>query len=368
MSATIDRVTAIYLVSDLFGIDGIPHYHYGTYEPITEFAVVRGFDGRFGIAQWTASGWDRPCHVTATFAAEPTAAEVRELLRREYRGYIGDAVRGREPKWEPITPAEPVALRFKARIRLTPAELLADPVFARGARKAAEAGKQFTAELLEWEKKDVVRAAVAVLAVEVETERAEAARVLAETQAAARAKAEAEAPVREAVSEGYEECGYRECAQGHSYEVVVGDPKKLVGCHCEIRTGDRYSSRVTFRRRYSHHTIWVRKDYLTRVFALGGARCGGMLVLDAECVGATSDGTPVFELRCAKQAAGTGIEERRLLAIVAPQGPFAQMRWAEINKPKYTKMPAAIVPDYVQDKTGCDDAAVVDLRAACGTC
>lgn len=352
-------VTAIYQISDLFpGFDGVKgYYHY--YH--TAFAVEDCSPRGWKVRAWgEVNNWCVDCAVHTIFDHEPTAAEVRTALYAAYKHELTH----REPEWQPITPAEPVAMRFKTRIRLTPAELLADPVFVRLARKAAEAGKQFTSELLEWERKDTVREAVAVLAAQVEADRAHAAQVVAAERARLDAIRAEQAPVRTAVSEGYEACGYRECTQGHSYEVVIG-PK--TGCAAEIRTGSRYSSRVTFRRRFSHHTLFVRPEYLTRVFQIGGARCGGMLVLDAKCAGACDDGTPVFELKCVKQSAGTNIESTTVTAVAEPVGSLGAIRWIATKKLPYTKMPAAIVPDYVQDKTGCDDDAVADLRAACAT-
>lgn len=339
MSATIDRVTAIYRVSDLFGIDGIPHYYCGTYEPITEFAVLRAFDGRFGVSQWTASGWDRPCRVTATFAAEPTAAEVRELLRAEYRGSIADAARAREPGRRPVTPAEPVALRFKARLRLTPAELLADPAFRAIARKAAEKGKQFAAELLEWERKDIVREAVARVRAEVDRERAAAKRASDAAARVAAEKADRERPTREAVHAAYVKCGYRQCTQGHDTRVVIGDRGPLgerVGCAAHKTRGEQYSSRCTYRKQASEHRLYVRADWLDAV----GAKCATLdvsaserrLVLHACPYGLSERGEVVYLLTTAKQSRGTEIVSDAHCAVWRGDGwhvvPGRQIEWA----------------------------------------
>jgi hypothetical protein len=263
---------------------------------------------------------------------------------------------------------------FRKAIRLTAAELLADKEFRALARKAAEKGKRFTADLLEWEKKDVVTEAVAVVRAEVEAERAEAARVAAEAEAARQVKVANESPVRDAVDAAYESCEYRTCTQVHRTRIVVGsslygrpvqvpgsfaDGREWTGALSDTEKGERYSSRCTYRRVESVHSLYVRADWLTRVQSVGTGCVGEMLVLDAEACGFFPDLTPAYELRVVRQTAGTGLTVDTVTAT-ATGG-----RWVLCSKKiekGLTRMPAPILADYLEDR-GAATADVMPLRA-----
>ena len=256
----------------------------------------------------------------------------------------------------PLKSAAVSAEVFRRAIRLTPAELLRDASFRALARTAAEAGKTYSSDLLEWEKKDVVVAAVAIVAAEVAAERAEAARLAEIARAQAAAKLAAEAPVRDAVTAAYTRCGYRTCTQGHGTRVEIGTTASAAAGTVQ---GDRYSSRCTYRRTLSRHTITVRADYLDRVVAVGGGTYDGCLVLDAEVVGVTGYATPVHEIRIVRQGAGTGLRtERERVTVRAGRWVALPVRVASAAIP----MPGPILADYLEDR-GVPTAEVIALRA-----
>ncbi len=104
----------------------------------------------------------------------------------------------------PLKSAQVSAEFFRKTIRLTAEELNNDPAFYSLAQIAAQQDKAFTAELLEWEKKDVVIAAVAICRAEwvaaetvrvkkesAERKAAEKTRVAAEKKAAKKKEANA---------------------------------------------------------------------------------------------------------------------------------------------------------------------------------
>lgn len=293
----------------------------------------------------------------------PVAVICDELVYGGYndRTHITRTTRYAHP---PLKSAAASAEVFLKSIRLSPADLLADAAFIALARKAALKDKAFTTDLLAWEKKDVVSAAVAVVRAQVDAERREAARVAAIAEAARLAKLAEEAPVRNTVVSEYRECGYRTCTQGHSVSVAIGEK---VGVSADTHNGDLYSSRCTYRKLKSTHTIYVRPDWLARVRNTGGAIFGDRshpwsLVLDAEAVGCLTDLTPVYEIRVVKQTAGTGLAVETLTATVNESG-----EWVELPKrvaAKAVRLPAAIIADYLEDR-GVPTEDVMPLRAGC---
>lgn len=255
----------------------------------------------------------------------------------------------------PLKSAKASAEVFRRALPLTAADLLADPEFRAAARRAAKAGKGFTAECLRWEKKPVVIEAVAVVRAEVDAERAEVLRVRAAEQAEADAKWAREAPVRNRVERVYEECGYRTCTQGHLTTVVIGT---RVGAESTTRAGTRYSSRCTFRKVESLHTLYVRTDYLDRV-GFGGETADGCLVLDAELCGlAPRTTTPVYRLTVVRQDRGTGLRTELVERVRAADGTWAPLP----RRAAVVEMPAPILADYLQERDVIDEAQAVAMR------
>ena len=245
---------------------------------------------------------------------EPMAAEVEYAYRRR----CGHSEASRTP----FLSANLLGQAIKRRQRLTADQLLADPEFVRLARQAAEKGKTFSADLLEWESKPVVQAAVAVIRAQVEMMRADEAARRAKIAADGAAIRQQDQPTREAVGEAYEACGYRVCRQGHDTVVVIdgrdgSDGQTVVaipapGVRCDTFEGDSYSSRCTYRQMDSRHTLRVRGNWLSVVESRGLATHEGKLVLDAEVTGHLADGTPVLTLLRVRQGRGTGLETERV--------------------------------------------------------
>ena len=257
--------------------------------------------------------------------------------------------------YPPLKSAEASAEVFRRALPLTAADLLADPAFRAAARRAAEAGKGFSAECLRWERKPVVVEAVAVVRAEVEAERAEAARVAAAARAEADAKWAREAPVRDAVTAAYEDCGYRTCRQGHSVRVEIGGH---VGVSAATSAGDRYSSRCTYRKVESSHVLRVRPDYLDRL-AGGDATADGCLVLDAELRGLCPEtAAPVYRLTVVRQDRGTGLRTERVERTLSADGTWAPLP----RRAAVVEMPAPILADYLQERGVIDEAQAVAMR------
>lgn len=242
---------------------------------------------------------------SSTYAFEPTLPTLRAWVAWQQRPRPAFAVSSGR--------AERSAAVFFARVRLTADDLLADPEFRRLAREAAERGKSFSRDLLAWEKKDRVAEAVARVRAVVDAERAAAAEVAARQAAERAAREAAERPTREAVLAAYAECGYRVCTQGHATFVEIGE---RVGVSADVFKGDAYSSRCTFRRQDSRHTLRVRTGWLEAVAARGLETFGGRLVLDAEAVGYdAATGDEVLSLRVAAQGRGTGLETETVRVV-----------------------------------------------------
>lgn len=361
MLQSIESVVAIYPVSDL-----APGYtlrtSYGS--PVAYLSVRRVEAGK-----WTGNRYaERTGYVVDSHgpsmeqygewsygvrADEPAVADLRRQV----------VVRADSPArvvFAPLTPAAEVAARFFRRMPMTAADLLADPAFRAEARRVAEKGKTFSSELLEWERKPVVVEAVAVVAAEVAAERAEQARKDAAAEAVRLAKLEAERPTRVSVTNAYESCDYRACVQGHTMTVVIGD---RVGVSADTHKGDRYSSRCTFRRTTSHHTLYVRADYLTRVRdALGTTTHDGGVILDAEPVGCLPDLRIVYRLRVVRQAAGTGLKVEDV-EVIRGTGPAEGRLVEPTRKVTVTRMPAPILADYLQDRDVPEDVTAA-IRTA----
>jgi hypothetical protein len=283
---------------------------------------------------------------------EPTYVYVREVIRS--RCWYTAADRPPEHVYTVATPAEPVAQRFRKRLKLTAADLLADPDFCRCAREAAERNRTYTTELLEWEAKAVVAEAVAVFRAEVDAERAVAAANQAAVEAERAAKLERERPTREAVEEAYDRCGFRVARQGHSTAVVIGEQ---VGAAADKVRGDRYSSRCTFAKMTSAHTLRVRPDYLARVAAVGPTVHAGCLVLDAEPVGADAYNYVLYRLTLAVQGPGTGLKTTEVETF-ARGGLWV----GRTKRDRVTLLPAFALADYLQEQDA--DAEIVDAVRA----
>lgn len=296
-------MSTIYLVSDLFG-DSV-ELRVGCYRDHTADAV-EVIPPAFSGDEWcVVADYDV---ISNHLKAEPSVAELRSMLASRLR-------RLPEVEATPTISAKALAERIKRRIRLTPDALLADPEFARLARSAAEQGKTFSADLLAWEAKPVVQAAVAVVRQQVDAERAAEAARRAAIRADGDARRAADAPTRDAVLAAYAECGYRTCTQGHGTVVEIdghdGRDGLTVtqatppGVRCDT---SKYSSRCTLRRTESRHTLRVKGDWLTAVAARGLETHEGKLVLDAAVTGHLSDGTPVLTILRVRQSRGTALE------------------------------------------------------------
>ena len=254
------------------------------------------------------------------WASEPTALEVarvaREALARHDRGR---ASRGECDTLTPGRDAEESASVFFRAHRLSVADLLRDPDFLRLAREAAKAGKKFTAELLQWERKPVVMEAVAIVAAEVAEER----RVEAERQAAVLAahlaQVAREKPTRDAVLAAYRQCGYRTCTQGHEVHVRIGTDT-AAGATGKVSKGEQYSSSCTYRKQESTHILSVRADWLERVASRDLTIWDGRLVLDATLLGHTSRGEALYSLLLARQGRGTSLETERVRVALTADG------------------------------------------------
>jgi len=219
-----------------------------------------------------------------------------------------------EPEPAPIYPADEAAKRFKDRVRLTPEELRADPAFAALAWDAAHNDQQYTRELLQWESKPVVMEAMRWFQERVAQERAAEARRTKRREDRVR-------PLTDALSDAYEAAGYRTAKQGHDLNIEI-DPNQPPAATAAMQRGRPYSSRVTFPKMTSVHTLRVRPDWLSRVHSLGLSSFGGNLVIHAEPAGYTPKGDDVHDIRVVKQGAGTNLktETVRVARRITPDG------------------------------------------------
>lgn len=235
-----------------------------------------------------------------------TARRAVEALRKE-RPWVAPS----------FLDARALAAAVQARRPLSLDELLADPAFRAAALDCARADKKFTRDLLEWATRPLVSRAVATFAPQVQAEREQFAReeiARLEREEAARIAREEqlarEAPTREAVLAAYHHCAFRTCTQGHQVEVRIGFAPSV---RCDTVLGDRYSSRCTFRKRESLHTLYVRASYLTDVAALpeGASIPDGVLILGVDRAH-TPLADPIHAVRIARQGRGTTLETEYL--------------------------------------------------------
>lgn len=209
-----------------------------------------------------------------------------------------------------------LAQRIQRRNPLSEAELLADSDFITEARRAAEAGKKYTAVLLEWTDKATATKLVAALRVGVEERLAREAEAEAREEAERKAKEEAERPTKDAVLAAYKICGYRECKQGHAVRVELVANDMAAGAHAKTNYGGKYSSRCTYSKTESAHKISVPANWLQTVARIGCATWEGRLVLRAKVKGATTDGRVVFDLLTVHQSRGTLLQQETITVVV----------------------------------------------------
>lgn len=293
---TQSSTSPIYLVADLIDARLFSFPEGATLEQsYGDAARIRDGEGR----QW---GYDFTCRDFTSPVA--VAAKLRQIL---------------SPRTTQLTPAidaEALGRKIRDRWPLTAAQLLYEPEFAKLARQAAEADRAYTQDLLAWEKKAVVIEAVAIVRQQVEAERAAERQRQAELAAQRQAKLERERPTRDAVLAAYESCDYRTARQGHETRVVIlpGATDSLLGkdhpgVSSDTSKGDRYSSRCTWKKTESTHTIRVRADWLERVAGRGLETFDGRLVVDAVEVGHTADlSRIVLRLQTVRQGRGTALE------------------------------------------------------------
>lgn len=269
-----------------------------------------------------------------------------------------------ESQWwncPPLKSAAQSADVFKKAIRLTVEQLLADPAFVHEAQSAAWDKKTYTARLLAWEDRETVAKAVAVIRRQMDVAEAAAEREAAEAAEAIRLRTLAEQPTRNDLSTAYDSCGYRQCKQGHWVNFLIREKGQVDATTAAVR-GERYSSRCTFAKQESVHTITVKPDWLTRCHAIGLATINGQLVLDAQYLGITDDGEPLLAIQYVAQGRGTQLEVRSGTAFRGPNG------W--VLSPKktpfvHTVMPAWLAADFVEERNDAALAAMFRLGTGC---
>jgi len=292
----------VYLLSDLCPDFPLPM-------PADALVRVRGYtELSVSIEQFTNHNF---FHGMSPASDAPGA--VRQAIRKEY-WRITDRNADRCPA---KLSAEALAARIRDRRPMTATELLADPGFHTLALMAARANKTYTQELLQYERKAVVQEAVAVLAVEVAEERRLAAREEARRRKAYDRQRELEKPARSGVRAAYDSCDYRTAKQGHAVRVVVLPPGTEVapGATSHMSKGEQYSSRCTFRKQESVHTMTVRRDWMDTVSARSLDTYRDEVVLDAEPAGYLEDGSEVLDLIAVRQERGTGIGTHKVMVV-----------------------------------------------------
>lgn len=305
-----EEISAVYHLSDLVG-EGWERHPWAV---CGEWVVVQAptQDPWYWVnRQWKIA---TSPYSHAVFPSEPTVTQIQ--------AHAQEAIAGK--KDAPLIPrisAQEVGERFRRRVRLTAGELLADPIFARLARKVAESGKSFSQELLAWEKKDVVREAVAIVRRKVEVERELALKEAEAKAQTAREKALREKPTRDAVLDAYRDCRFRQCKQGHSLrvEILYGEGDRG-GVVAGVEKGEAYSSSCTWRKQESTHLIKVRHDWLSQVAERGLETLEGMLTVDARITGYFPTGEVMLTLRCVRQGRGTDLTIETVRLVEDQQG------------------------------------------------
>lgn len=252
---------------------------------------------RLGVGDW--------------WGVEPTLTRLRAALRSSP---MFASCRKEDPA--PKLIAESLDRQIRRRLPLSASECLADPDFARLARKAAEAGRTYVSEMLAWERKSVVQEAVAIVRKDVDAERAVERARLAKIATERAVRLAAEKPTRDAVLEAYWSCDFRTCRQGYEASVVIGEcPGVRPGVRCDTVKAGRYSSSCTYSKQVSIHAVTVASDWLEAVEAKGLATIDGKLCLDAQPSGHTPDGQVVLTLTLIRQGRGTRLETETLQMV-----------------------------------------------------
>lgn len=169
--------------------------------------------------------------------------------------------------------------------------LLADRKFVEIAEAAVARGRIYTPSVLWFVPRCVAAVVVPIVAVRVRLRdgRRRFTAALADRL---------QAPTRRAVREAYDECGYRQCRQGHEVVVVLGQG---VWLRSDVALGGAYSARCSYRKRVSRHELAVPYAWRKRVAAFGAATYNGRLILNATP-------TPAgWVLQVATQRSGTGL-------------------------------------------------------------
>ncbi len=106
------------------------------------------------------------------------------------------------------------------------------------------------------------------------------------------------------ITEAYNSCNYRKCKKEHKLEIIL-DYGKI--CRDFSGVGSRAIQHRTNNRPRtvrSHHTIYVRSNYLKTMMSLGFYTFNNCLIIDAKPKGFSQKGFPVFELTLVRKSDG----------------------------------------------------------------
>lgn len=267
------------------------------------------------------------CSTTTTTTRRAAVQVIRAAVVRAKAALGRDAVRR---QWESICAASAADARGRRGV----AQLLAEPTARKLAYDAVRLGKSWTQDLDYYAVRSVQRAAIDLLRARhvrrADRATADAAARAPEAQpgtigrilrlhrdrVAARERqriATRDARIKSALGDAYRHCDFRRAGAGdHTLRLSVG---AWVSVHSDTTRGDRYSSRCTWRKTDSLHSITVRADWCCKVkrnglSMLDDPQGNSVLVIDAERIA-----TGVWRVTYVRQGRGFSLETETGFAV-----------------------------------------------------